>query len=70
MNEAWEQPEDLEPGAPASVLTSLGRVLFNEALPEDYRFVNYQVPKKELGAIVNDLAERSPRCRSRRRWTP
>src|SRR5690349_10428276 len=61
VNEAWEQPEDWEPGAPARVLTSLGRVLFNEALPEDYRFVNYQVPKKELGAIVNDLAERYPK---------
>ena len=36
-------------------------MLFNEALPEDYRFVNYQVPKKELGAIVNDLAERYPK---------
>ena len=46
---------------PRRVLTSLGRVLFNEALPEDYRFVNYQVPKKELGAIVNDLAERYPK---------
>ena len=56
-----EQPEDWTPGAPARVLTSLGRVLFNEALPEDYRFVNYQVPKKELGAIVNDLAERYPK---------
>src|SRR3712207_3125105 len=61
VNEPWEQPEDWEPGAPARVLTSLGRVLFNEALPEDYRFVNYQVPKKELGAIVNDLAERYPK---------
>ena len=61
VNEPWEQPEDWTPGAPARVLTSLGRVLFNEALPEDYRFVNYQVPKKELGAIVNDLAERYPK---------
>jgi DNA-directed RNA polymerase subunit beta' len=57
-NDAWEAPEGWEPGGPAIVSTSLGRVLFNEALPEDYRFVNYQVPKKELGAIVNDLAER------------
>ena len=57
-NDAWEAPEDWEAGLPALVSTSLGRVLFNEALPEDYRFVNYQVPKKELGAIVNDLAER------------
>src|SRR5881409_1220047 len=61
VNEPWEQPEDWEPGQPALVSTSLGRVLFNEALPEDYRFVNYQVPKKELGAIVNDLAERYPK---------
>ncbi|MDK3256303.1 DNA-directed RNA polymerase subunit beta' [Blastococcus capsensis] len=61
VNEPWEQPEDWTPGAPVRVLTSLGRVLFNEALPEDYRFVNYQVPKKELGAIVNDLAERYPK---------
>jgi DNA-directed RNA polymerase subunit beta' len=61
VNEPWEQPEDWTPGAPAMVETSLGRVLFNEALPEDYRFVNYQVPKKELGAIVNDLAERYPK---------
>src|SRR5687767_6177619 len=61
VNEPWEQPEDWTPGTPARVLTSLGRVLFNEALPEDYRFVNYQVPKKKLGAIVNDLAERYPK---------
>ena len=43
------------------VKTTLGRCLFNEALPEDYRFVNYEVTKKELGAIVNDLAERYPK---------
>ncbi len=60
-NDEWEAPEGWEPGQPALVSTSLGRVLFNEALPEDYRFVNYQVPKKELGAIVNDLAERYPK---------
>jgi DNA-directed RNA polymerase subunit beta' len=38
--------------------TTLGRALFNEALPTDYPFVNYEVGKKALGAIVNDLAER------------
>ncbi len=41
-----------------TVETTLGRAIFNEALPEDYRYVNYQVGKKELGVIVNDLAER------------
>ncbi|GGO72575.1 DNA-directed RNA polymerase subunit beta' [Nocardioides deserti] len=38
--------------------TTLGRVLFNDTLPIDYPFVNYEVGKKQLGAIVNDLAER------------
>ncbi|WP_394274890.1 DNA-directed RNA polymerase subunit beta' [Luteococcus sp.] len=40
------------------VETTLGRALFNEALPEDYPFINETVGKKQLGAIVNDLAER------------
>src|SRR4029450_2879113 len=48
-------------GDPLLVEPTLGRCLFNEALPEDYRFVNYEVTKKELGAIVNDLAERYPK---------
>ena len=38
--------------------TTLGRAIFNDALPADYPYVNYQVGKKELGTIVNDLAER------------
>ncbi|MBA3523552.1 MAG: DNA-directed RNA polymerase subunit beta', partial [Geodermatophilaceae bacterium] len=57
----WVAPEGWEPGSPLVVETTLGRVLFNEALPEDYRFVNYEVPKGALGAIVNDLAERYPK---------
>ncbi|UPK75875.1 DNA-directed RNA polymerase subunit beta' [Nocardioidaceae bacterium SCSIO 66511] len=38
--------------------TTLGRALFNDALPEDYPYVDYEVGKKQLGVIVNDLAER------------
>ncbi|WP_148572845.1 DNA-directed RNA polymerase subunit beta' [Nocardioides caldifontis] len=38
--------------------TTLGRALFNEALPADYPYVNEEVGKKRLGEIVNDLAER------------
>ncbi|WP_152361995.1 DNA-directed RNA polymerase subunit beta' [Microlunatus speluncae] len=41
--------------------TTLGRALFNEALPADYPFCNYEVGKKQLGHIVNDLAERYPK---------
>ena len=40
--------------------TTLGRSLFNDALPDDYPYVNYEVGKKQLGTIVNDLAERYP----------
>ncbi|MFS3127134.1 DNA-directed RNA polymerase subunit beta' [Nocardioides sp. Bht2] len=40
------------------VETTLGRTYFNDTLPDDYRFVNEEVGKKQLGAIVNDLAER------------
>ncbi len=41
--------------------TTLGRALFNETLPEDYAFIDEDVDKKRLGAIVNDLAERYPK---------
>ncbi|MDT4931069.1 MAG: DNA-directed polymerase subunit beta, partial [Pseudonocardiales bacterium] len=57
----WTAPEGWEPGQQLLLQTTLGRCLFNEALPPDYRFVNYEVTKKELGQIVNDLAERYPK---------
>jgi DNA-directed RNA polymerase subunit beta' len=57
----WIPPEDWQPGETVLLETTLGRCLFNEALPDDYRFVNYEVTKKELGQIVNDLAERYPK---------
>lgn len=53
-----ETPEGWEAGQPLIVDTTLGRALFNETLPADYAFVNYEVGKKQLGVIVNDLAER------------
>jgi DNA-directed RNA polymerase subunit beta' len=59
--EPWVAPEGWQPGEPLLVETTLGRTLFNDTLPADYRFVNYEVTKKELGQIVNDLAERYPK---------
>ena len=41
--------------------TTLGRVLFNETLPPEYPFVNFEIRKGQLSAIVNDLAERYPK---------
>jgi DNA-directed RNA polymerase subunit beta' len=57
----WTAPEGWEEGQPFALETTLGRALLNEALPEDYPFVDKPVDKKELSAIVNDLAERYPK---------
>lgn len=56
-------PDGAEARTDGSVLlqTTLGRALFNEALPADYPYVNEEVGKKKLGQIVNDLAERYPK---------
>ena len=53
-----ERRADWEEGQPIILETTLGRSLFNDTLPADYPYVNYEVGKKALGAIVNDLAER------------
>jgi len=37
-------------------LTTAGRVLFNETLPEAFPYVNERVGKKEMGALVDTLA--------------
>jgi len=59
--EPWTAPEGWSPGEAIRVQTTVGRCLFNEALPADYPFVNYQVAKKQLSGLVNDLAERYPK---------
>ena len=56
-----KEPEGYSPDKPYLLETTLGRALFNENLPEDYPFVDYQCGKNELGHIVNDLAERYPK---------
>jgi DNA-directed RNA polymerase subunit beta' len=53
--------EDWQPGEPVRLETTLGRCIFNEALPEDFPFVNYKVGRKELTGIVNALAETYPK---------
>ncbi|MGO1489451.1 MAG: DNA-directed RNA polymerase subunit beta', partial [Arachnia sp.] len=56
-------PAGLEPRHDGSFLvpTTLGRALFNEALPSDFGYVNEVVGKKVLGRIVNELAETYPK---------
>ena len=57
----WSRARGLGAGQPFRLETTLGRALFNEALPDDYPFVNYEVGKKQLSAIVNELAETYPK---------
>jgi len=57
----WVAPEGWETGQPFRLKTTLGRALFNELLPLDYPYENREVAKKQLSAIVNDLAERYPK---------
>ncbi|MGZ4718665.1 MAG: DNA-directed RNA polymerase subunit beta', partial [Acidimicrobiales bacterium] len=57
----WTVPEGWSEGDSMILDTTLGRALFNEALPEDYPYVDKVIDKKELSSIVNDLAERYPK---------
>ncbi|MGJ3507671.1 DNA-directed RNA polymerase subunit beta' [Enemella sp. A6] len=49
---------ELRPDGTVMLETTLGRALFNETLPADFAYVNNEVGKKQLGALINDLAER------------
>ena len=44
-----------------TIETTIGRALFNEALPADFPFVDIDVTKKQLGGIVDRLAEFYPK---------
>ncbi|RRD61545.1 DNA-directed RNA polymerase subunit beta' [Leucobacter sp. OH1287] len=46
---------------PVLVETTLGRAIFNEALPEDYPYFDKVADKGALSGLVNDLAERYPK---------
>ncbi|MBE1531568.1 DNA-directed RNA polymerase subunit beta' [Actinomadura algeriensis] len=57
----WTAPEGYDPSQPYRLETTLGRALFNETLPDDFPFVNAEIGKKQLSAIVNELAETYPK---------
>ncbi|SHK44372.1 DNA-directed RNA polymerase subunit beta' [Nocardiopsis flavescens] len=57
----WTPPEDWKPGVPYTLETTLGRYLFNETTPVDYPYINFQVGKKQISVLVNDLAENYPK---------
>ncbi len=57
--EAWEELR--ASGEAVRIITTPGRVIFNEALPADYPYVNDVVTKKGAGDIVNKCADLFPR---------
>ena len=38
--------------------TTVGRIIFNRSLPDDYPFLNYQMNKTEIGRLVGDVCDR------------
>ncbi|MBF4461569.1 MULTISPECIES: DNA-directed RNA polymerase subunit beta' [unclassified Rathayibacter] len=59
--EGVELDENGKVTAPVLLETSLGRALFNEALPVDYPYFEQVADKTTISGIVNDLAERYPK---------
>lgn len=45
-------------GKTENIKTTVGRILFNKALPEDWPFENRQFTKKELYALLEDLIKK------------
>ncbi len=43
-----------------AVLTTVGRITFNQTLPDDYAFVNKEINKKNLLAIISDCLDKYP----------
>lgn len=37
--------------------TTIGRILFNSILPRDYPFINHEIDKKKLSALIDDLIQ-------------
>jgi DNA-directed RNA polymerase subunit beta' len=60
---AGDEQDGEQKGAdqPIRLTTTLGRCIFNETLPDDFPFVNYEVDRKALTTIVNSLAETYPK---------
>ncbi len=42
------------------IKTTVGRIIFNEALPKGYKFINKEVSKKELISILSDCISKYP----------
>jgi DNA-directed RNA polymerase subunit beta' len=55
-----------ENGGPLLVTTTPGRLMINEAFPEDFPYVNHQILKGEIGALVDECVHRYDRAQMAR----
>jgi len=54
-----DQFEDLDvTERPVRFETTVGRVIFNHCLPDDYPFMNYKMVKGDIARLVNDCCDR------------
>ena len=53
---AFGEFEDRKAGE--RIETTVGRIIFNDVLPEDYPFLNYEMNKKEISRLVEDVTNR------------
>jgi DNA-directed RNA polymerase subunit beta' len=52
----WDRVGNIaRPEADGTIVTSAGRLVFNEELPEDIPFINYELKDKELRALVEHI---------------
>jgi DNA-directed RNA polymerase subunit beta' len=59
--EAWAEARDA--GHPVRIVTTPGRAIFNEILPDAFPYLNEVVTKKAAGDIVNRVSDDFPRWR-------
>jgi DNA-directed RNA polymerase subunit beta' len=50
------------PGAPGSLETTAGRLFINQAMPDDFRYINELIRKREVTTIVEELAVGYPKA--------
>jgi len=62
----WRHPSVLDTPANGDKATyhptTVGRVLFNSQLPDEFEFINATISKREMGAIVDELARHYPKA--------
>ncbi|MFW0178430.1 DNA-directed RNA polymerase subunit beta' [Rothia sp. P7208] len=58
--EGFETPEGFEQGGSILLECTVGQVIFNQTLPADYPWYGEVADKKQLGSLINDLAEKYP----------